>query len=87
MALRGYPNYHGNGRKKAKSMALGRCELCGVDFTSECQRESHMTGKKHLKNVRLVDQGQPVCFEYIPHIFESTNDTVYRILVSSHLLL
>ena len=59
MALRGHHHHHHNQRKRKVSVLLGRCELCDVDFTSQTQKESHMAGKKHAKNVRLVDIGQP----------------------------
>merc|ERR1712113_1027137 len=72
MALRGHPS-HGTRKRKAPTVTLGRCELCDVDFTSTTQKESHLKGKKHSKNVRLVDAGQPPKKRQKTNYFSSFN--------------
>ena len=65
MALRGHHIYPSSRKRKAAAVTLGRCDICDVDFTSQTQKESHIAGRKHCKNVRLVDAGQPVEYFYV----------------------
>ena len=46
-------NLLGTLSKKRKAMVIGTCEPCGVDFNSEDQKTAHLTGKKHMKKIKL----------------------------------
>lgn len=40
---------------------MGRCNVCDVDFPTTAQMETHLAGKKHRNNERLVNEGkQPI---------------------------
>ena len=38
-------------------VTFGRCEYCNVEYTSEIMKDTHLSGKKHLKNIKIKGGG------------------------------
>jgi len=56
-AIRANSKYHRHGRE-ALLANFGRCDICGVDYPTATQEQTHLKSKRHKKNVRLAQEGK-----------------------------